>query len=307
MTQTLQPPAQPKAVELPAPGMYPDVPFEQYLKWSALSKTILEYGVVSMKHLKAAADGKMDPEESDCLHFGRSLHARLLEPKRYRAEWAVMPDFQPDEPGKYKNYRATNEYKAKEEAWRKTITAANILSTTEAEVIEQMASGVMDHDAVKLLRASGGCELSMTWIDRETGLAIKSRMDKFCPKVRGVSAVVDLKGVRSLDPDDLSRQIHQLGWHRQSAIYVDGVKELTGEEPDFVFVCIEKTYPHDVAVYRVDDESIEMGRQDYRTVLQRWVKAIETGKYPGMARDIQSIGVPEWKKKQFRATKMEAA
>lgn len=281
---------------LPEPGIYPDVPFEEYRAWPALSKSTLEWGRESILHLKAAVDGKLAKADTDSLAFGRALHTRLLEPARFKAEYRVMPDFEPDEPGKYKNFRATNEYARKVETFRTIHAGCTFLSADDGETLEAMGRAVYAHPGVAMLRENGGCEVSITW-QHTTGVRLKGRLDKFT-RFQGLPTIIDIKGVRSCEPDALSKQINDLGWHRQGAMYIDGVHALTGEWADFILICIEKTYPFAVSVQQVGEKSIALGRRQLLSILQRWRRAEATGVYDAFGDDIGQIDVPEWQLKR---------
>lgn len=284
------------------PGMYPTMGWGEYAKVPAMSKSLLEYGMLSMRHLRAARDGLIVRKETDALYFGRALHCRLLEPVRFKEEFAVLPEFEQDTPGKYKNYKSTNEYNAKASAWSEENEGKIVISQGDSDLIEAMAKTVYAHKAVKLMHAAGGCEHSMVWTDPGTGIHLKGRMDKYCPAFgrKKIPTIIDLKTCRSCDPDSLSRDVDDYGYTRQISIYMDGVKELTGETPDFLLIFVEKTFPHAVAVRRMGFDSVELGRQQYKSILQQWKMALETGVYPAYGEDIGWVDIPEWKLRRFR-------
>lgn len=281
------------------PGMYPTMGWGEYAKVPALSKSSMEFGMATMKHMRAYFDGRIIKKDTTALVFGRALHCRLLEPARFKEEFVPFPAFEQDSPGKYKNYKATTEYAKKEAEWEAENEGKIALSQKDWDTIERMAEEVYAHPAAKLMHAAGGCEHSMVW-KHSTGLSIKGRMDKFCPNFKGVPVIIDVKTTKSCDPDSLARDIKQYGYHRQDAIYTDGATELTGERPDMLFLFVESTEPHDVVVHRIDHDSVALGRQQYQSILQRWAICRETGIYPGRSNKIESIGIPAWELKRWR-------
>lgn len=279
---------------LPDPGIHEGVSFEDYRAWPALSKTTLEWGAKeSILHLKAAVDGKLTKPDTDALAFGRALHTRLLEPARFKDEYIVVPDFASDPVfALYANPRGTKEYKRRVETFREIHSDRTFLERDDADTIEAMAASVFAHPGVAMLREAGGCEVSITW-QHSTGIRLKGRLDKFT-RFQGLPTIIDIKGVRSCEPDALSKQINDLGWHRQGAMYIDGVHALTGEWADFILICVEKTYPYAVSVQQVAERSIALGRRQLLGVLQRWAHAERTGVYDAFGDDIGQIDVPEW-------------
>jgi hypothetical protein len=294
-----------------ADGIHPGIPDPDYRKWPRMNASTLEWGMETMEHLKAAWDGELNPK-SKALAFGIAGHCKLLEPTRFKEQYAIKGQCE----GKTKAgkqcenwgavrvcghwYCGTHEPEA-------TPDVVETLTDTESETLDRMAGKVFAHPAVALLRQNGGCEVSIAWTDRTTGLKLKGRLDKWIPECRlpgdtqAWPAILDLKTVRSCDPRLLAMEIEEFGWHRRAAMYRDGIETLTGHVPDYLLVCILKTPPYSVVVKQLGEESLRGGRDEYRDLLKTWKNCLKTGKYPGYGDDIDTADVPEWKLKEYRA------
>ena len=270
--------------------------FDDYCRadgWShRLGAGTLAHGCDSMLALKAAMDGLLW-KDSPALSFGRACHARMLEPDLYRDQYAVMPDFEPsDDKAKTAGWRNTKDYKAQRDAWLAEREGIETISQDEADQIDAMAAVMFAHPVVKLLRARGGCEVSVRY--DLMGVPMKSRLDKHVPEGQFPPTIIDLKTTTTTDRDALDRAVLSFRYHFKAAVYIDGLEAATGERADYMWVFQEKQPPYDVIVRQIDDDSLRVGRQEYRTVLQRLKLALKANEWPGRSRDIERGGLPVW-------------
>lgn len=281
----------------PANGIYHGVPSSVYHALPRMSNSILSNGVLedggTMLHLKAATDGLL-PYDSDALAFGRALHVKLLEPKTFDAQYALCP----------KLNMTKNVDKAAWAQWEIDNPNKEPLLQDELDKINAIVKAVKGHEeARRRVACVGGFEVTVLWTDEATGIPMKCRIDKWIDASKPM-IILDLKGMRSLSTTALERDIYNYGYMRQAAIYTDAIKALTGHRPKFYFLFVEKTYPHAVRLVNLDARAIEIGRAQYRGVLQQWKQCLETNEYPAWGSNIETIGLPTWKLKQWE-TMME--
>ena len=74
---------------LKPPGLYPNVPFAEYLRYEGLSQTTLKAGLRSPKHLRHAATQAARPP-SPAQILGEALHTRVLEPERFASRLSSL-------------------------------------------------------------------------------------------------------------------------------------------------------------------------------------------------------------------------
>lgn len=290
-------------------GLYEDVADADYRAWPRLSKSILEYGMTSMIDLKAAVEGKMRRDTS-AMAFGRAFHSRLLTPHTFADQFDVAGQCventaKGERCSKRGQVRVGGKWVCEIHGRGMLGDKIESLSEQDNDTIEGMRHSVLNHKAVKLLRQAGGAEVSIAW----TGFAnapMKARMDKWIPDWGGRPAIIDLKSVTSLDSDDITKSIYDFGWHRQGAIYTDGIRALGLGDPDFILVFVRKTYPFGVAVRQLGDRSLAMGRADYQSILAEWKRCQETGIYRAFGDDVEEVDCPEWALKRFEKDSMVA-
>jgi len=309
----------------PQPGVYHAVPFDEYLGWphlsnSVLSKALLDDGTISMRHLKAYLDGKIEEPASKDMDFGRAMHTRLLEPAAFAGRHPIAGQCQETlKSGKNKGQPCT--YQGIEQFdghWYCGTHAPDgaerppgTITALQAEAIENLAAEIQQHPAVKLLKAQGGIEISFVWDqpvsyvvngqERHAVIRMKGRVDKDIPQPKSIPpCCVDLKKVQRGKHTDLSfgRSIADRHYDTQAAIYVDGLKAVDGIERQFVWVAIEDSWPHDLNCIQADVETINTGRAKYTKLLSLYAAATDTGLWPGAYPTIHRGGLPWWAKKQ---------
>src|SRR5690606_29876450 len=118
---------------------------------------LLKNGRPSMKHMKAAVEGKFEDADTTALKFGRAVHCRLLEPERYGTDILVATPCQAmTGKGKPCGARAKNWHQEsntwycgiKSHAPEGCIEPRDYVSEEEAERIERMAKALHDHEAM---------------------------------------------------------------------------------------------------------------------------------------------------------------
>lgn len=224
---------------------------------------------------RRVARTKADPPPGPALRIGTHLHAAVLEP-------SVWEDTRSRLPG---DARASRERQQVE----------GMLASLEGSRTPAARA------ARQLLWGEGQSEVSITWRDDATGLACRSRLDRLLVRSSSV-LVVELKTTEDPSPEEFARSIHKFGYHRQAAFYLNAAIELVGEaRASFAFVVVRKEPPHEVAVYQLDDESIEIGRQEVREAMAALKASRETNTWSApWENGATTIGLPAWAKGRKR-------
>ena len=100
----------------------------------------------------------------------------------------------------------------------------------------------------------------------------------------------------SAHPFSFSSAVKKFRYDIQASWYLDGLKTITGNDYDFLFVVCEKSRPWNVQTYRLDQESLDRGRDDTRHFLARYKEyrnASETEKkrLTGYYNGIQTLNI----------------
>ena len=93
------------------------------------------------------------------------------------------------------------------------------------------------------------------------------RVDKLLEEQK---IAIDLKIMLSANPYAFSSSVKKFGYHMQAAWYTDGLKAITGDSYDFIFVVCEKSNPHNVQSYRLSEKDLEKGRDDIRATIKKY-------------------------------------
>jgi exodeoxyribonuclease VIII len=156
-----------------------------------------------------------------------------------------------------------------------------------------MHQSILSHPEASRALAQGESEMCMFANDL-TGLSLKCRSDW----ISG-NTVTDLKSTLDASKDAFAKTILFYGYDVQAAFNLDMSKWLGIPKDYFLFIAVEKEPPYAVAMYELDQESIEIGRNKYR----RWISlvdhCIKTNEWPGYDPDITRISLPEWSKRQL--------
>lgn len=250
------------------------MPFEQYAAIEACSQSAL----VTIRDRSPAHWRCRVDEPSDAMVRGTAMHAAILEPQEFEARYFVAPDVD----------RRT---KAGKEQWAAFVEAADGREVMSAEAWHHamgVRTAVWSHRAAAaLLSERTACEVVLQW--ERDGIPCKGRIDALTPH-----AIIDIKTTRSAKRGAFARAIGRYGYHMQAAWYLDGAAAC-GEKRDlYAIVAVEPEPPYAVAVYTLDDESIEIGRIDNDAAFKRYSECWRSGQWPAYGDGIEDIAVPDW-------------
>lgn len=179
-------------------------------------------------------------------------------------------------------------------------TGRDLIKPEWMELAVAMAGAVAKHPtAAMILGMEGRAETSLLWRDQETGVALRCRPDWL---VIGddTALIVDLKSIRDGSPEGFQRASINHGYDVQAYLYSEGVKAALGKEVEaFVFLCVEKTPPYAVSLYRADTSLMELGYRKARKALALYAECTKTGIWPGYPEDIIPLSAPAWEIKKM--------
>jgi hypothetical protein len=279
-------------------GIHPGIEDADYRKWPFLSPSKLWHGLESMLQLKACIDGELDTD-SDDKKFGRDFHTRLLEPKRFKADYVVIPDFANDPEnvtgnGDASTSPATKYVKGKTSAFMAEYgEGVTFIEQCVINDIDRMAKSVYGHPVAKLFHAAGGCEVAI--LGEIKGVHIKGKVDKLITEGMHPT-IVDVKKIgRRATRRLCENACNDFGYVFKASLYVDLAAQHLNVRPNFVWVFIEDSPPYDVFVMQLDDESYAIAQAEVGAVLHQYKHALETKVWPGRCSDVEMGGYPAWK------------
>lgn len=266
-----------EGMQITAPCYIKDMPSEVYHAHEhSVSNSGLKLISRSPAHFKYAPKR----ESTRSMVIGSALHMAVLEPELFLDTYVMLHDA---------DDRRCKDYKdAKEEFGEEFV-----LVSSECEKIEGIMGRIQSNEVVQeLLSLPGHNELSGFSTDPDTGVMCRHRFDKLTNSGIGI----DLKTTIDARSDAFSRSIYTYGYHVQAAFYADQYEWVTGKDlEDFVFIVVESESPFAVKMYRLGQESIDIGREQYRRALDEYARCKNTGIWPAYeSQEIEEISIPTW-------------
>jgi len=268
-----------------APCYVTDMPSDIYHSHDSISNSGLKLISRSPAHYKY----QPEREPTRNLVIGSALHMAVLEPDLYRET--------------YFNSGAADRRAKVYKDLADEYGGEFVLTANEADNIDGIANSLWDKYSV-LLSLPGNNELSGFSADPETGVVCRHRFDKLTQN----RIAIDLKTAVDARPEAFSKSIHAYGYHMQQAFYSDQYEWITGRMlNDFIFLVVESSAPYACKSYRINQESIDIGRDIYRKCLDEYAKCRESGIWPAYSNDgIEEISIPSWAINQHDKQQIES-
>lgn len=275
----------------PKPGVYANIDAADYFAWDAVSNSRLGLMAKSPRHYQAGGSGK----ETKAMRFGSLAHLASLQPLEIADHYAVMPAYHLDPEncttkGEPSTKTTTKYVEAKAAAFREANDRKQIVTQEEFDRAKLLCESIAGNElARECLTGPGPVEVSLVWIDADTGVRCKARLDKVLTEH---GRLCDLKTTGNLFK--FQRSVADYGYCRQMAHYAEGWAALNGGELlEPWLVAVESAAPHCVQAAPVDAESIEQGHKERDRLLRRVAECMESGAWPG-PEPPEAWRLPEW-------------
>lgn len=268
------------------PGIYPNMPAEEYHAIDACSSSRLKLLKRSPAHCKFSIDHP-HRKQTPALVLGSAIHTMILEPEMFSSRYVIKPKF------------TGKGAKARREEWEAENENAVTLTDAGVETCKGMAARLYEHEkAGPILRNKSSTEIVCIWIDSVTGLLCKLRADALTDKLLMVS---DLKSTTDASEYNFSRDIFKFGYQRQGAWYLDGLKACGIDYRHYCIIAQEKKEPYEPACYRLNTEgkAIELGRLENTVLKARYAECKKSGKWNGYPPVITDIELPAYAERQI--------
>ena len=233
------------------------------------------------KHLNP--DRPCQEKNTPAINLGKAFHTLILEPHLFDEGFAVMP------PRVLLKDVGRETYEAfKKRAEETSLSKKVILTDDDFLVLTNMRLRFESNVQAMQLVENARIENSFFWQDEHSGLFLKAR-----PDILHDNMIVDLKTCADASPRAYQNEMVKYGYHVQGAMIRDGVEALEGRRINAVLnICVETKYPHNMAIYIIDEFAIDEGQVKYKNICLAMKKAIAENNFQDHG--IQTIGLPKW-------------
>ena len=272
----------PDGSQYEGPRCIRDLPSDEYHSdRTAVSSTTLKTILRTPAHcLTYQREGKPDTR---AMLNGRALHAALLEPELFHAEFAVVP----------KVDKRTTQGKAQIDAFRREHAGKQLIEADELDYIGRLQLALRRHPrARKLIELPGDAELSLFWTNAATRLRLKVRPDRL---LQTLPILVEAKSTCNAAQSAFIRKVVDFDYHLSLAMYIEGVRQVLQRDVQPLFFVIEDA-SFEICLYKPDAEMLRVGVQRFRRATEMFAQCVETNHWPGYQPDacIQEISLPRW-------------
>lgn len=205
-------------------------------------------------------------EDTQTLKIGRAIHAAVLEPEAFLNEWASSPDVD----------KRTKEGKALYEAFLQKSKGKEILSASDYSEAMDISQAIRNNKAAARLLRNCITEKPLFWVDEETGIYCKCKVDALKPGI-----MIDLKTSADASTKAFTRDCFKFGYDVQAAHYLNAIETITGERPQWYFIVVEKSKPYAINILKADTGFLDYGIVRRRELLRKLSECRKTRKWAG--------------------------
>lgn len=255
-------------------GIYTDLSNHDYHnKPECVALSSSELRKPTMAHLKASRESREPPTKP--MVDGSAFHTLTLQPDRAKQEVAVEKSVT----------------KAKRD--KSAMEGISLISYDDKDMIDGMIASLRAHKTASSIiwHKNALIEESIFWKDPTHGFLCKCRNDIRRPDL---GFIADLKSTQDASADKFHRDaLWNYGYYWQGKWYLTGTNAAQAEVyyQNFLFICVEKSEPHAVAVYRADMDNMYNAGLKIEPILEQYAKCLKTDKWPAYPDAVLDLGV----------------
>lgn len=256
----------------PKPGVYFDVPFDEYRNWDCASVSILKNLDISEQY---CYENAIIGRDTEALRRGGLIDSALLTPEGFSKEFVVLPNEYPSEKTTKKsgtvitmkpwsgNSTYCKDYVEKIKQSGKTIAKAS-----DMEMVQRIKKKLRAHP-LAMNWLTGAKQVAIVWIDPTTGLLCKGLIDNLCLHY---NMLVDLKSTATVSKRAFRKNLTDFSYHIQVAMYLQGYVLAAQPEtiPSFGFVVVGTGDIPSVGTFSLREDSVKCGLLEMVDLLKRY-------------------------------------
>jgi hypothetical protein len=264
-------------------GIYPSLSNEDYHADPAISRSgIMTFLKSPYKYWSEYLNPYRPPKESTkAMDLGNAFHTYVLENNKFYERYYVHTPFLLKEIGR----------EAYDENKRKLAEAEltkNIILLDDYHILALMYESIWNNKQAHELIEGATYESSYFWECEHSVIMCKAR-----PDILHHNIIVDLKTCADASSRAYQRAMVDGGYHIQGAMIREGIKQLTGKDISTVInICVEKTYPYEVAIKIISEDALESGHKKFKQALLDIKHCIEYNKWESYEPEI--VNLPSW-------------
>lgn len=261
-------------VNLPSEDYHSDI--------TAQSCSLLKPILVSPAHYKAGFFARRGPTKA--MDFGTLIHALVLEPVTFPAQYAVYAGNGDRKSAEYKDFVKANK-------------SRQILDAADLQVAQILADKILNKPVLGRpfgdYVQEGIPEATIYYTDPSTNTRCRVRIDLLHPEIR-----FDLKTTSYIDRRAWVRHALDLDYDFQAYMYSLACSLFYGESAPkpFIFITAESTVPHSVSAFTAGDSFIEEGSKKYREALVTFAACSSTDHWPDAGSD-EVVEIEHWQQR----------
>lgn len=262
-------------------GIHINVPVDVYRKLPADSISLVKQLSRSPLHYRHR---RINNLETDPMRLGTAAHAAILEPDRFVKDFSVWDKV--TESGSMSPRRGKDW-----DRFRDMHRSTTIITKKDFDFSNAMHTAVRGHESAMDYLRKGEPEVTLQWLF--DARLCRGRLD-WLTIIEDQPVIVGVKTTKDCRHFIFGSHAHKLGYHLQWAWYHDGYMELTGRIPKMIEIVVESTPPHAVAVYRITDDILNQGREEYQALLPILDRCQTSQEWPGPVEGEEDLSFPTY-------------
>lgn len=261
-----------------------------YRNAPGVSQSVLKPLMKSADHCREAMDEERKPTKA--MLMGTQMHTMLLEPDSFGpgvSHWirpATYTNTKDDESPWNMRSNTCKAWVADKQREKNV----PVFSEEEMENVAGMVGAIRRHPNAKHLFEGGESELAAFYVDPETGLLLKARIDK----MTGNRVIADAKKCQDAQMWGV-KDFYDLGAAIQAASNVEICRNLGMDIIAFYFCAIEEKPPHGIQIW--DAETVlDYGSRWYHHLLRRFAECWDADEWPGYDAEPKMLELPKYAK-----------
>ena len=248
-----------------------DISIDDYHSGEGISASQLKKAVKSTAHF--FVEEPKEKEQKSCFNMGHAFEDMLLEGGELDDKyWIFDPEKRPHPETTFNNKENKTwkivQFEKNEDkiviTEKELIDLKGMLKSCQSERIQAAIKG----DIIK--QGSG------YWIDKESGLLLKTRPDVIKKRAEHSVFILDVKTAEDSNPEAFAKSFAKFLYGIQCATQVDGIEKTLGVEVAYYYyLVVEKKAPYNAQIYTVNPVDIDTHRAIYKKLCMNIKEAKE--------------------------------